>query len=180
MQEIKKIEKVTPELLEDGRDFLSRASHILVIFNQRVEYIIKTILRSFDEKIGSAYWSFYIDDKENPLSLKNVFEKNMIDVRLSADFYYEEMSRSIIDKNDNLLLIRTCSTICFPMQWLYEDFEEELTLGKKAYDKLASEQDKANIKEQGKQNDLISSAKAKLLPEELEALSKEIFREKAV
>jgi hypothetical protein len=156
---MKKLEK---DILEKRRIAIDQVLPYNKAINARVEYICKTICKVFNTHLKN--WEYPNDTN----SFDDAVYGNSISVYIYCGKYFSEMD--IFDKNNKLW----CLGDSFPERWLYEDFEAELKDGRQKYIKKeeARKLKVAKSKETKQKNrkDLVASAKAKLLPEEIAAL----------
>ena len=163
------VKTLTPELVAEAEDLVSRAGKLEEKITDRIHYIMTSIFKLFGKK--SAYWYFYGAGEGEVGPLWAHYDKEMIGVVID-DCPGESM----------VILLKDGSEWGFddgiPTRWLFEDFEEELTQGKKNYEereitrKAAQKELAANKKLEDKK--LIEGAKKKLSKKELEALRRSL------
>lgn len=132
----------------------------------RIDYMIKTIYLAFGYKVKG--WHFDSDREDDfpysdGLAGFSVNAKEIKKGQGSEDFAFIDRNGDECDLNYD-----------YPIQWLWEDFEQELLDGIKKYnDKKKAEKDAADAKilrNNKKKAELVKGAKAKLSDAEKKAL----------
>lgn len=127
----------------------------------RIDYIIKTIYQTFGRRL--SYWYFY-GAGEGEVG-------NIPAHALKPGGYISPVCNPHKDTMVHLKNERVVDLLGdgFPSRWLYEDFEDELKLGKNNYIKHI-EDEKARKKERAEQNKVKKEEGAKKRGEEIKAL----------
>jgi len=156
------MKKLTEEYISDYEEAKSIVGNKEAIIIDRIDYIVKTIHKTFNKKLN--YW--YFDGAR---------EGEVGPVRLDEDYIYLIIDSSsaeleIIDKDGDEIDLRES----FFTRWLTEDFEQELIEGKELYKQAERDRDrKAKVRKEREKKGkkaLIEFAKKKLSKEELNAL----------
>lgn len=93
---------------------------------KRVDYILRKIFTSYGHKYSFCDWWFGNAMEGTRGSIFDGIEKDAVEF----DYYYKKEPCHCIIKNEIWEL-----SSCFPLRWLWEDFEKELLDGKNAYKK---------------------------------------------
>lgn len=163
---------IAPQLLADWKKLYSETSKLENQICNRIDYIVKTVFKTFGAKLST--WYFYGAEEG---------EMGDLNRALYTD-YFSVITELVRDRNGNynhidmVILLKDGSEWGFegeyPTRWLFEDFEEELIEGKKKYqEKVQEEKNKKKEKDllkKQKNELLVEKAKAKLTKEELKAL----------
>lgn len=160
---------ITPELVKEAEALAIRSGLLEEQIVDRINYIMQSIFKLFSKK--NAYWYFYGAGEGEVGNLWAHYDQYHIDV--------------VIDEcpgESMVILLKDGTEWGFddsiPTRWLFEDFETELTEGKKKYKEL--EETRKNTdktkrlyqKEQDKK--LAQVAKGKLTKKELAALKRSL------
>ena len=166
-------EPLSKDIFDKKSELEDQLYPIVKSIEDRIGYIAKTIFKTF----GSSFENWYVQDAEEG-------EVGDIDSIISDDRV--DISMIIFDSIPNILVYippsnKSNKNWCiisrgggkwslkdsFPSYWLYEDFEEELKIGKSLWEDSKPKKVKDT---KSTKNDLINSAKAKLTKEEKKAL----------
>lgn len=132
---------------------------------KRIGYVLDVLMKTF----GTKMIDWYFSDDDYPDLFDNVSRRyiNSIIVETESD-PNDGYQLTIIDKNGK----EWNWNDSIPLRWLYEDCEKEIIDGKALYDaKLQNKLDQ-KLSQFTKTHVIADRAKAKLTPEELEALKK--------
>lgn len=167
MTKIEIVEPITPELIKEAEALAIQSGRLEEQIVDRINYIMESIFSLFSKK--SAYWYFYGAGEGEVGNLWANYNQSHIDM--------------VIDEcpgESMVVLLKDGTEWGFddsiPTRWLFEDFETELTEGKKKYKELEEDRkntDKAKRLYQKEQNKKLAQvAKSKLTKKELAALKR--------
>ncbi len=118
---------LTKEFMVDREAAVKTLNKFDAVIKKRIDYIANTLCDIFKEKKKS--WEFMEGDD------LATFENNV-----DSEMIYIQFEPSLFD---NPILTKDGKELFFdgiPLRWLYEDFEEEVKDGIKAYKKMREEQ----------------------------------------
>lgn len=161
---------VTKELVKQWKTVSLQAGALEDKIVDRIDYIIKTIFKTFDQKL--EYWYFY-----------GAGEGEVGRLRIDGDSFsvITELARNRngdYNSQQMVILLKDGSEWGFdgeyPTRWLFEEFEKELTDGKKKFEEQEIarklKQKELSVAKNQKDQSLIESAKKKLSKKELAAI----------
>jgi len=161
---MKKIERITAELINKTRSLKKEADQLEDQITDRIAYIVAFL---FEEKAYN-WWFDGAEEGEVGDIWKHYYAN---EIWIITD---PELKISIIDKNGNDWKFEGS----IPDRWLFEDFENEIIEGKKLFQERKAKRniERLHLEEQNKKEkkQLIESAKKKLSKEELKALGVEL------
>jgi hypothetical protein len=160
-----KISPIAKDVIDNYKEALNNISALHVQIDERVEYIINKICNTFNVQLD--WWSYSHSD-DNGGEFCDAYSEDQITpcINLESDY------------NPCVILLNNGSEWGLmdgiPIDWLFEDFEEELVNGKAAY--IKQQEDKKNkakakkLDKRAKEKELLEQIKSKLSPEELKVL----------
>jgi hypothetical protein len=174
MTDQKIVPPIDPALLPAREKLAKELGQIDGQINNRIEYIIDLKEKTFKRKCG-YFWYHYGAGEGDAGDLEQSLNGDQVSPVIE---YYRSENIGKTERTAANILLRDGSLWYldegFPIRWLYEAFEEELTNGKLAYeDKEAKDTEKLKQKKElkkQKEAELAKSAQAKLTKEELKAL----------
>lgn len=165
---------ITKQLVEQWKTVSQQAGVFEDQIVNRIDYIVKTIFKTFDQKL--EYWYFY-----------GAGEGEVGTLRINDDYFsvITELGRNRnrdYDSQQMVILLKDGSEWGFdgsyPTRWLFEDFEKELIDGKKKFEEkeIARKLKQKEISAAKEQEDesLIEAAKKKLSKKELAAIRRSL------
>jgi hypothetical protein len=162
------IKPITPELVKEAEDLASKAGRLEERIIERIHYIMVSIFKTFNKK--EAYWYFYGAEEGDVGDLWKHYNKDDINVVVINAVGGDKM----------IILLKDGSEWGFedsiPTRWLFEDFEEELSEGKKKFKEKEESRKLAEQEKRRQKKDtdvaIAKVAKAKLSKKELAALKR--------
>jgi len=160
-----KVAPITQELVTKCEKLRRELGSFQKGIEDRLDYIIRTVYQAFGYQI--QYW-WYEDAEEGELgSLWRAFSQFQIEgISVGAEVT-KEMVILLKDGSEYEL------TYSVPTRWLFEDFEDELLQGKKAYEEKLEQERVTNKKKQHAKKEKKKQALAKLTKEERQVLGLE-------
>lgn len=156
-------------VLPDAFDALHKYQNIVCAVEARVEYILHFVLNEVGGKLD--WWAWNCSCEDNPMgNFEDSFHENAWTFHI--DFVCKkEPKMKFVDRLGKEVNLEWGD---FPIEWLYEDFEEEFKEGLVKYAKLKEEKAKKakenKISKAEEKRQLKASAAAKLTPEERKVL----------
>lgn len=155
---------ITRELFGERAEVQRKLGELEQPLFNRINYVIESAITQLGGTV--AWWDWKYPD--GPDSIDNVFQGG--DYFFPIDWEVDGLGTDdtwIIDKYG----IETCLFEGFPVRWLFEEFESEVTEGRQKWaDAEAKRLKSLRAYKKTKKQQLIASAKNKLTPEERKAL----------
>jgi len=157
--------KLSMEVLQELKttDSIARKNEIVKEIEIRASEIIESVIKKINLKDHWWAWKYYEGDNEPNFSIDENIFTDMLQYLLLPSY------KSLLYENENGEVFDLACNL--PINWLWDDFKEDLELGIKRYNK--KEKDK-KIKQKARREELKSlkseyrkSAIKKLTPEEL-------------
>lgn len=148
-------------LVADWQESRKRADALEEDIVDRMGYVIQTICKTFNAQYETWYFSDAQEGQMGHLTWDEPELFSVWDIRNRKDM-------AILTKDGEEYRFDNS----FPTRWLFENFEDELTDGKRRFDEREEEGLKKRLAATDYTNKLAESAKSKLTKEELRALKK--------
>lgn len=168
------IKPITKDLVDKWDDAVCTASQLEQEIINRVNYVISVWVSAFGGKLTN-WWFSSADEGEMGHLADHMSKDSIYSIHIECKPQpkpNDEYSMVIIDKDGSEYGWESE----IPLRWLFEDCEDEIVKGKALYDqKLIKKKEAAALRRTLKKKldtALAEQAKAKLTPEELQALKK--------